>query len=154
MCERIRAPAGVAGLGAGLGFALGLLRKTLLRGLHVLHFREHDFGGVLELKGGVLQLLGALRKTGLLVFHIFGLMNASKFDRAAFLPHGIPVAAPTCGRCVRGGGPNEDDTHAAKTRIRDTLQRSGVPLATMYFARGRQLRSINLPGPRLGTLVR
>ena len=79
-------PAGVAGLGAGLGFALGLLRKTLLRGLHVLHFGEHDFGGILELKGGVLQLLGALRKTGLLVFHIIGLMNASKFDRPRFCP--------------------------------------------------------------------
>ena len=32
--------------------------------------------GFFELKGGILQLLGALRKTGLLVFHIFGLMNA------------------------------------------------------------------------------
>ena len=51
----------------------------------------------------------------------------SKFDRAAFLPHGIPVAAPTCGRWVRGGEPNEDDTDAAKTRMRDTLERSGVP---------------------------
>ena len=117
----------MAGLGAGLGFALGLLRKTLLRGLHVLHFGEHDFGGVLELKGGVLQLLRALRKTGLLVFHILGLMNASKFDRAAVLPNGIPVATPTCGGRVRGGGPNEHVKDAAKTRMRDTLKRSGVP---------------------------
>ena len=120
-------PAGFRFLGAGFGFGLGLLRKTLLSGLHVLHFGEHDFGGVLELKGDVLQLLGALRKTGLLVFHSFGLMNASKFDRAAFLPHGIPGAAPTCGGRVRGGGPNEDETNAAKTHMKDTLQGSGVP---------------------------
>ena len=102
-------PAGLLFLGAGLGFGLGLLRKTLLRGLHVLHFGEHDVGGVLELKGGILQLLGALRKTGLLVFHIFELLNASKFDRAAISPHGIPgLRRP--GRRVRGAGPNEDDT--------------------------------------------
>ena len=119
-------PAGLLFLGAGLGFGLGLLRKTLLRGLHVLHFGKHDVGGVLELKGDVLQLLGALRKAGLIV-HIFELMNASKFDRAAFLPHGIPVAAPTCGRRVRGGGPNEDEKDAAKTRMKDTPERSGVP---------------------------
>ncbi len=60
-------PAGFRFLGAGLLFGLGLLRKTLLRGLHVLHFGKHDFGGVLELKGDVLQLLGALRETGLSV---------------------------------------------------------------------------------------
>ena len=79
-------PAGLLFLGAGLGFGLGLLRKTLLRGLHVLHFGEHDVGGVLELKRNVFQLRGALRKTGLLVFHILGLMNASKFDRPRFCP--------------------------------------------------------------------
>ena len=79
-------PAGLLFLGAGLGFGLGLLRKTLLRGLHVLHFGKHDVGGVLELKGDVLQLLGELRKTGLLVFHMFELMNASKFDRPRFCP--------------------------------------------------------------------
>ena len=113
-------------LGAGLGFGLGLLRETLLRGFHVLHFGEHDVGRVLELKGGIFQLRGALRKAGLIV-HSFELMNAGKFDRAAFFPHGIPVAAPTCGRWVRGGEPNEDDKDAAKTRMYDTLQRSGVP---------------------------
>jgi len=58
-------PAGLFLLGAGLGF--GLLRETLLCGLHVLHFREHDFGGVLELKRSLFQLLGALRKAGLIV---------------------------------------------------------------------------------------
>jgi len=31
------------------------------------------------------------------------------FDRAAFFPHGIPAAAPTCGGRVRGGEPNEDE---------------------------------------------
>ena len=113
-------------LGAGLGFGLRLLRETLLRGLHVLHFGKHDIGGVLELKRNLFQLRGALREAGLIV-HSFELMNASKFDRAAFLPHGIPVAAPTSGRRVRGGGPNEDETDAAKTRMKDTLQRSGVP---------------------------
>ena len=98
---------GMAGSGAGLLFGLGLLRETLLRGLHVLHFGKHDVGGVLELKGDVFQLLGTLCKAGLIV-HRFELLNASKFDRAAFLPHGIPVAAPTCGGRVRGGEPNED----------------------------------------------
>jgi hypothetical protein len=118
---------GMAGpLGAGLGFGLRLLRETLLRGLHVLHFGKHDIGGVLELKRNIFQLRGALREAGLIV-HIFELMNASKFDRAAFLPHGIPVAAPTCGRRVRGGGPNEDVEDAAKTPMKNTLQRSGVP---------------------------
>ena len=119
-------PAGLLFLGAGLGFGLRLLRETLLRGLHVLHFGKHDFGGVPELKRNLFQLLGAFRKAGLIV-HSFELMNAGKFDRAAFLPHGIPVAAPTCGRRVRGGEPNEDDTDAAKTRMKDALQRSGVP---------------------------
>ena len=118
---------GMAGpLGAGLGFGLGLLRETLLRGLHVLHFGKHDVGGALELKRDLFQLRGALRKAGLIV-HSFELMNASKFDRAAYLPHGIPVAAPTCGRRVRGGEPNEDEKDAAKTRMKDTLERSGVP---------------------------
>ena len=60
-------PAGLLFLGAGLGFGLGLLRETLLRGFHVLHFGKHDVGGVLELKGDVFQLLGALRETGLSV---------------------------------------------------------------------------------------
>ena len=81
-------PAGLFGLGAGLflsGFGRGLLRVALLRGLHVLHFGEHDIGGVLELKRNLFQLRGALRKTGLIV-HIFELMNASKFDRAAISP--------------------------------------------------------------------
>ena len=58
-------PAGRFVLGAGffvVGLGLRLLCETLLRGLHVLHFGKHDVGGVLELKGGVLQLLGALRK--------------------------------------------------------------------------------------------
>ena len=81
---------------------------------------------LLQLERGLFQLRGALRKAGLIV-HSFELMNASKFDRAAYLPHGIPVAAPTCGRRVRGGEPNEDETDAAKTRMRDTLERSGVP---------------------------
>ena len=119
----------MAGLGAGLfvvGLGLRLLRKTLLRGLHVLHFGKHDIGGVLELKRYLFQLRGALREAGLIV-HIFELMNASKFDRAAFLPHGIPVAAPTCGRCVRGGEPNVDDTRAAKSRMKERLQKRGVP---------------------------
>ena len=59
---------GMAGpSGTGLGFGLGLLRKTLLRGLHVLHLGKHDVGGVLELKGDVFQLRGALRKAGLVV---------------------------------------------------------------------------------------
>ena len=49
----------------------------------------------------------------------------SKFDRAAFLPHGIPVAAPTCGRRVRGGEPNEDDTDAAKTRMKTRWRGQG-----------------------------
>jgi hypothetical protein len=119
-------PAGLLFLGAGLGFGLGLLRKTLLRGLHVLHFGKHDVGGVLELKGDVLQQLGAFRKARL-VFHIVVLVSAHNVRPAAFLPHGIPVAAPACGRWVRGGEPNEDDTDAAKTRMRDTLQWSGVP---------------------------
>ena len=70
-------------LGAGLGFGLRLLRETLLRGLHVLHFGKHDIGGVLELKRDFFQLRGALRKAGLIV-HIFELMNASKFDRPRF----------------------------------------------------------------------
>ena len=52
-------------------------------------------------------------KAGLIV-HSFGLMNASKFDRAVISPHGIPVAAPTCGRRVRGGEPNEDETGAGE----------------------------------------
>ena len=119
-------PAGLFVLGAGLGFGLGLLRETLLRGLHVLHFGKHDVGGVLELKGDFFQLLGAFRKAGL-IFHIFVLVSAHKVRPAAFLPHGIPVAAPTCGRRVRGGEPNEDDTDATKLRMKDTLQRSGVP---------------------------
>ena len=119
-------PAGLLFLGAGLRFGLRLLRKTLLCGLHVLHFGKHDFGGVLELKRNLFQLLGAFRKAGL-VFHIFELMSAHKVRPAAFLPHGIPVAAPTCGRWVRGGEPNEDDKDAAKTRMKDTLQRSGAP---------------------------
>ncbi|MFY9877497.1 MAG: hypothetical protein WAL20_17925, partial [Rhodomicrobium sp.] len=59
--------------------------------------------------------------------HIFELMNASKFDRPRYLPHGIPAAAPACGRRVRGGRPNEYDKDAAKTRMRDTPERSGVP---------------------------
>ena len=79
-------PAGRFCLGAGLGFGLRLLRETLLRGLHVLHFGKHDVGGVLELKGDVFQLRGALRETRLLIFHIIGLMNASKFDRPRFCP--------------------------------------------------------------------
>jgi hypothetical protein len=37
------------------------------------------------------------------------------------------VGAPTCGRRVRGGESNEDDKDAAKTRVRDKLQGSGVP---------------------------
>ena len=120
-------PAGRFVLGAGFFVVgLGLLRKTLLRGLHVLHFGKHDVGSVLELKRSLFQLLGALRKAGL-VFHSFEFVNASKFDRAAFLPHGIPVAAPTCGGRVRGGEPNEDATKGTKTRIGDTLQGSGVP---------------------------
>ena len=90
-------PAGLFVLCAGLGFGLGLLRETLLRGLHVLHFGKHDIGGVLELKRDFFQSLGAFRKAGL-VFHIFELMSAHKVRPAAFLPHGIPVAAPTCGR--------------------------------------------------------
>ena len=61
------------------------------------------------------------------VFHIFVFVIARNVRPAAFLPHGIPVAAPTCGRRVRGGEPNEDDKDAAKTRMRDTLQKSGVP---------------------------
>ena len=118
---------GMAGpLGARLGFGLGLLRETLLRGLHVLHFGKHDIGGVLELKRNLFQLRGALRKAGLIV-HSFELMNASKFDRAAISPHGIPVSAPTCGRRVRGGGPNEDVKDAAKTHMKDTLEKPGVP---------------------------
>ena len=92
----------------------------------MLHFGKHDVGGALELERRLFQLRGALRKAGLIV-HIFELMNASKFDRPRYLPHGIPVAAPTCGRWVRGGEPNEDDTDAAKTRMGDTLERSGVP---------------------------
>jgi hypothetical protein len=31
-------------------------------------------------------------------FHIVVLVSAHKVRPAAFLPHGIPVAAPTCGR--------------------------------------------------------
>ena len=59
---------GMAGLlGAGLGFGLGLLRETLLRGLHVLHFREHDVGGALQLVRRFFQLRGALREAGLIV---------------------------------------------------------------------------------------
>jgi hypothetical protein len=46
---------------------------------------------------------------------------------AAILPHGIPVAAPTCGRWVRGGEPNERVKNVAETRMRDTKKRSGVP---------------------------
>ena len=72
-------------LGAGLGFGRGLLRKTRLCGLHVLHFGKHDIGGVLELKRNLFQLRGALRKAGLIV-HSFELMNASKFDRPRFCP--------------------------------------------------------------------
>ena len=119
-------PAGLFVLGAGLGFGLGLLRETLLRGLHVLHFGKHDVCGVLELKRNFFQLLGAFRKAGL-VFHIFVCVSAHKVRPAAFLPHGIPVAAPTCGRWVRGGEPNEDDTKGTKTRIGDTPERLGVP---------------------------
>ena len=118
---------GMAGpLGAGLGFGLGFLCETLLRGLHVLHFGEHEFGGILELKRNLFQSLGAFRKAGLIV-HIFVLVSAHKVRPAAFLPHGIPVTAPTCGRRVRGGEPNEDDREAGKTRMRDTQKRSGVP---------------------------
>jgi hypothetical protein len=117
-------PAGFRFLGAGFG--LGLLRKTLLRGLHVLHFGKHDVRGALELVRRLFQSRGAPRKARLCV-HIFELMNAGKFDRAAISPHGIPVAAPTCGRRVRGGEPNEHEKDAAKTRMQDTLQKSGVP---------------------------
>ena len=46
---------------------------------------EHDFGGVLELKRNLFQLLGAFREAGLIV-HIFELMNASKFYRPRFCP--------------------------------------------------------------------
>ena len=119
-------PAGLLFLGAGLRFGLRLLRETLLRGFHVLHFGKHDVGGVLELKRDFFQSLGAFRKAGL-VFHIFVLVSAHNVRPAAFLPHGIPVAAPTCGRRVRGGEPNEDKTNAAKPRMRDTQKRSGVP---------------------------
>ena len=52
-------------------------------------------------------------------------MNASKFDRAAISPHGIPVAAPTCGRWVRGGEPNEHEKSAAKTRIETRRESQG-----------------------------
>ncbi len=80
-------PAGRFAFSAGflVALGLGLLRKTRLRGLHVLHLGEHDVGGVLELKGDVFQLRGALREAGLIV-HIFDLMNASKFDRPRFCP--------------------------------------------------------------------
>ena len=55
-------------LGAGLFVVgLGLLRETLLRGFHVLHFGEHDVGGALELVRCLFQLRGALRKAGLVV---------------------------------------------------------------------------------------
>ena len=37
------------------------------------------------------------------------------------------MAAPTCGRCVRGGEPNEDDKDAVKPRMRDTQKKSGGP---------------------------
>ena len=119
-------PGGLSFLGAGLRFGLRLLRKALLRGLHVLHFREHDVGGVLQLKRCLLQLLGAFREAGL-IFHIFVFVKPDKFDRPRFLPHGILVAALSCGRWVRGGEPNEDETHAAKPRAKDTQKRSGVP---------------------------
>jgi len=39
---------------------------------------------------------------------------------AAFLPHGIPVAAPACGRRVRGGGPDEDEKDGAKTQMKNS----------------------------------
>ena len=42
------------------------------------------------------------------------------FDRPRFLPHGIPVAAPTCGRWVRGGEPNERVKDVAKTRMKNS----------------------------------
>ena len=98
-------PAGLLFLGAGffVGLGLRLLRETLLRGLHVLHFGKHDVSGVLELKRNLFQSLGAFHEAGL-IFHSFEFLKPDKFDRAAHLLHGIPVAAPTCGRRVRGGG--------------------------------------------------
>lgn len=37
-----------------------------------------------------------------------------------FRPHGIPVAAPTCGRWVRGGEPDERVKNGAKTQMQNS----------------------------------
>ena len=77
---------------------------------------------------GPARRIGSLERDGpIFDFHIFVFVIARNVRPAAFLPHGIPVAAPTCGRRVRGGEPDEDVKDAAKTRMKDTPQKPGVP---------------------------
>jgi len=69
-----------------------------LRGL--LYERQHRTRGELHVSE-------AFSGGSLFDFHIFVFLIARNVRPAAFLPHGIPVAAPTCGGRVRGGEPDE-----------------------------------------------
>ena len=77
---------------------------------------------------GELHVSEAFSGGSLFDFHIFVFVIARNVSTGRdFRPHGIPVAAPTCGRRVRGGAPNERVKRAAKTRMVDTAQGPGVP---------------------------
>ncbi len=90
-----------------------------LRGL--LYERQHRTRGELDVSE-------AFSGGSLFDFHIFVFVIARNVSTGrGFRPHGITVAAPTCGGRVRGGGPDERVKGAEKTHIKDTLQKQGVP---------------------------
>jgi len=80
-----------------------------LRGL--LYERTHRARGQLDVSE-------AFSGGSLFDFHIFVFVIARNVSTGrGFRPHGIPVAALSCGRWVRGGEPNARVKDISKTRM-------------------------------------